>query len=54
VNYLPIEMLQIILNFAPAFSNPVWQSALVLTIGAILAPGKRTVTSLLESYGDQR
>ncbi len=41
----------IMLNFAPVFSNSVWQSALVLTIGAILAPGKRTVTSSLRVMG---
>ena len=44
-------MQQIMLNFAPIFSNPVWQSALVLTIGAILSPGKRTVTSSLVVMG---
>ena len=51
MHYLPIEMQLIMLNFAPVFSNPVWQSALVLTIGTILAPGKRTVTSSLRVMG---
>ena len=51
MHYLPIEMQQIMLNFVPFFTNPVWQSALVLTIGAILSPGKRTVTSSLIVMG---
>jgi len=33
--------------FAPLFSKPVWQHVQVLLVGAILAPGKRTVTSAL-------
>ena len=33
--------------FAPYFSEPVWQQAQVLLIGAILAPGRRTVASAL-------
>ncbi len=48
---LPIEMRLIMLNFATVFSNPVRQSALVQTIGAIPAPGKRTVTSSLRVMG---
>ncbi len=48
---LPVEMQLIMLNFALVFSNSVWQSALVLTIGAIPAPGKRTVTSSLRVMG---
>ena len=33
--------------FAPVFSKPVWQHVKVRLTGAILAPGKRTVTSAL-------
>ncbi|MDM8553619.1 hypothetical protein QUF75_02680 [Desulfococcaceae bacterium HSG7] len=51
MHYLPIEMLLIMLNSAPVFTNPVRQSALVLTISAILSPGKRTVTSSLTVMG---
>jgi hypothetical protein len=40
MNLLPKELLPWIVVFAPLFSQPVWQSALVLLAGAILAPGK--------------
>ena len=44
---LPPEFTAIILAFAPLFFNEVWNCAQILLIGAILAPGKRTVTSAL-------
>ncbi len=44
---LPEIFLPLILAFQPLFSQRVWSSALVLLVGAILAPGKRTVTSIL-------
>lgn len=37
--------------FAPLFSGSVWQSAIVLLVGAILAPGKRTVSAILRTLG---
>jgi hypothetical protein len=37
--------------FAPVFSERVWDWVQVLVIGAILAPGKRTVTSVLRVMG---
>jgi DDE superfamily endonuclease len=37
--------------FAPLFSGRVWQQAQVLLMGAMLAPGKRTVTSCLRIMG---
>ncbi len=43
----PAELLPLIVEFAPLFSKRVWERAKVLLIGAILAPGKRTVTSCL-------
>ena len=36
---------------APLFSDPVWRHAQVLLTGAILAPGKRTITSCLRIVG---
>ena len=36
---------------APIFSKRVWPQVLVLVVGAILAPGKRTVTSVLQIMG---
>jgi len=38
-------------TFAPLFSDRVWQHAQVLLTGAILTPGKRTVTSCLRIVG---
>ena len=37
--------------FAPLFSASVWQAAVVLVIGAILAPGKRIVSAILRTMG---
>ena len=44
---LPTPFVSVIAVFAPVFSKPVWQHAKVLLTGAILTPGKRTVTSAL-------
>ena len=48
---LPSEFSSIIVAFSPLFFNGVWRSAQILLIGAILAPGKRTVTSALRVMG---
>jgi hypothetical protein len=37
--------------FRPCFTAPVWARVLVLVAGAVLAPGKRTVTQLLRVMG---
>lgn len=47
MNLLPKGFLPLILTFGPPFSKPVWESAIVLLVGAILAPGKRTVSAIL-------
>ena len=44
---LSAEYLTLILAFAPVFTKRVWQHVQVLLVGAILAPGKRTVTAAL-------
>jgi hypothetical protein len=44
---IPSELAPIILAFQPLMLNRTWQRAVVLLAGAILAPGKRTVSSLL-------
>ncbi len=54
MNLLPKELLPMILMFAPLFSKPVWESAIVLLVGAILAPGKRTVSAVLRVMGLHR
>jgi addiction module HigA family antidote len=48
---LPSTFAPIILAFAPLFFNGVWRRAQVLFLGALLAPGKRTVTSALQVMG---
>ncbi len=48
---LPPQLAPIILAFAPVFKKRTWHSALVLLWGAILAPGKRTVSSALRVMG---
>jgi hypothetical protein len=48
---LPAGFAKLILPFACLFSKRVFQSAQVLLAGAILAPGKRTVTSVLRIMG---
>ena len=48
---LPPKMVQALAPFAPLFSRRVWQHAQVLLVGAILAPGRRTVSSALRAMG---
>jgi hypothetical protein len=51
---LPSEIITVLHPFAPAFSTRVWESAKVLLVGAILAPGRRTVASALRVVGLSR
>src|SRR3954465_8284249 len=52
---LPACFAAVILTFAPVFvQQRAWGPAELLLIGAILAPGKRTVTSLLRITGLSR
>ena len=48
---LPARFAAVILCFAPLFRHRSWRHAQVLLIGAILAPGRRTVTSILRITG---
>src|SRR5574339_1300511 len=48
---LPVDLMTIIGVFAPVFTAPVWRHVPVLLGGAILAPGKRTVTAVLRVMG---
>jgi hypothetical protein len=48
---LPIEFTNLMKIFTALFSQPVWQHAQVLVVGAILAPRKRTVTAALRVMG---
>src|SRR5215207_3184249 len=49
--HLPARFAGIILAFAPLFVHRTWRHARVLLIGAILTPGRRTVTSVLRIMG---
>jgi DDE superfamily endonuclease len=51
VRTLPPKMVQVLAPFAPLFSKCVWQHAQLLLMGAILAPGRRTVGSALRAMG---
>lgn len=48
---LPPEIMTLINAFAPVFSERVWGWAKVLMVGAMLTPGKRTVSAVLRVMG---
>ncbi len=48
---LPAKYITIFKGFASLFSKRVWLHAQVLLLGAILAPGQRTVTAVLRIMG---
>lgn len=48
---LPHEMMSVIVPFVALFSERVWDYAQILLMGAILAPGKRTVSAGLTVLG---
>jgi hypothetical protein len=48
---LPQAIATVIGAFAPMFSERIFEYAKLLLVGAILAPGKRTVTSVLRVMG---
>lgn len=48
---LPSAIIHILRHFESVFSERVWEWAKVLLVGAILAPGKRTVTAALRVMG---
>ncbi len=47
----PTEIMVILGSFAQVFSERTWDWVQVLVVGAILAPGKRTVSSVLRVVG---
>src|ERR1700710_2126793 len=48
---LPPILVSWLAVFRPCFTAPVWNHILVLVAGAVLAPGKRTVTQALRVMG---
>ena len=51
---LPERFLARLAEFADLFTCPTWSNVLVLLAGAILAPGRRTVTAALRILGRDR
>ena len=51
MNTLPPEYYTILSVFTPYFTKRIWVYVQVMIIGAILTPGKRTVTSVLRIMG---
>ena len=48
---LPAALFPLMGELAPLFFQPVWKHATVLLVGAIRAPGKRTVPACLRVMG---
>ncbi len=48
---VPKEFAHLMTTFAPLFTKRVWQHVQVLLVGAILSPGKRTITAALRVMG---
>src|SRR5215216_2164122 len=48
---VPTRFAPVILAFAPLFRQPTWRHARTLLVGALLAPGARTVASALRVLG---
>ena len=44
---VPVTLMQLMGKFVPLFSKRVWEHAQILIVGALLAPGKHTVTAVL-------
>jgi hypothetical protein len=42
---VPKEVARLMIMFAPLVRTRVWQHVQVLVVGAMLAPGKRTITA---------
>src|SRR5215207_5267151 len=48
---LPTAIIQVLRPFERVFSQQLWELVKILLVGAILAPGKRTVTAALRVMG---
>ena len=48
---LPAVFINLLAPFAPVFQSQTWAKAQLLLVGAVLSPGKRTVTSALRVMG---
>ena len=50
---LPAKIIRLLRPFEPVFSRRVWPWATTLLVGALLAPGPRTVAAALRVRGLQ-
>lgn len=48
---LPDDIVALLASFAPLFSRRVWRYVPVLVVGALLAPGRRMVSTILRTVG---
>ena len=48
---LPEDIFAVVAAFAPLFSRGVWRYVPVLVVGAILAPGRRMVSTVVRTVG---
>jgi hypothetical protein len=51
---LPSRLLSRLAGFADLFTRPTWSHVPLLIAGAILAPGRRTITATLRILGRER
>ena len=51
---LPERLLSRLVGFADLFTCPTWSNVLLLLAGAVLAPGRRTVSTALRILGRER
>ena len=51
---LPERLLSRLAGLPRLFTRPTWQNVLLLVAGAILSPGKRTVTAALRILGREQ
>jgi DDE superfamily endonuclease len=51
MEFLPFAVQSVMVSFAPLFSKCVFDHVRLLMVGAILAPGKRTVSAVLRIMG---
>ena len=50
---LPKEIMAVFTPFTQIFNHRIWDMVQLMVVGAILAPGKRTVTSILQVMGQK-
>ncbi len=48
---LPADIIALLAHFAPLFSRRTWRHVPILVAGALLAPGRRMVSSALRAVG---